>query len=333
MVNNKLMINKLENIVVVGQGAMGLLWYHHLSQIKNSNNAPDNINEEISISLLASNQDSLNDNEQKAATYKFTAYQQQQAKTLPLTYSKTADIAAADVIILCLKSFNVATAIKKIASNINPHCLIILAHNGMGTLEDVESLLPPQQVILAMLTTHGCLRNAPLAITHTGLGQTDIGLLSGQLSSTLQQQLSSQLNDALPRVSFHQDIVQKQWLKLAINCVINPITAVNNIENGEVNKAEFSDQINLLLTEIINVSKAESINLVLKDLEVIVRKVAQATAKNSSSMRSDVLAGRSTEIDYINGYIHRVAKKYNIATPENTRLWQQVLNLSANSDG
>ncbi len=67
------MINKLENIVVVGQGAMGLLWYHHLSQIKNSNNAPDNINEEISISLLASNQDSLNDNEQKAATYKFTA--------------------------------------------------------------------------------------------------------------------------------------------------------------------------------------------------------------------------------------------------------------------
>ena len=115
--------------------------------------------------------------------------------------------------------------------------------------------------------------------------------------------------------------------------MINPITAVNNIENGEVNKAEFSDQINLLLTEIINVSKAESINLVLKDLEVIVRKVAQATAKNSSSMRSDILAGRSTEIDYINGYIHRLAKKHNVATPENTRLWQQVLELSEKPKG
>jgi len=327
------MTNKLKNIVVVGQGAMGLLWYHHLSQVNNSNNALDNANEKMSISLLASNQRSLSENEQKAAKYKFTAYQQQQAKTFPLTYSKAVDIAAADIIILCLKSFNIASAIKKIARNIPPHCLIILAHNGMGTLEDVLSLLPCQQVILAMLTTHGCLRHAPLAITHTGLGQSDIGLLSGELSSAVQQELSRRLNDALPRVSFHQDIVQKQWLKLAINCVINPITAVNNIENGDVNNPCFSKQINQLLTEIINVSKAESINLVLNNLEVIVREVAKATAKNSSSMRSDVLAGRSTEIDYINGYIHSVAKKHNIATPENTRLWQQVLNLSANPKG
>ncbi|HBY84306.1 MAG TPA: 2-dehydropantoate 2-reductase [Colwellia sp.] len=333
MVYKKFMTNKLKNIVVVGQGAMGLLWYHHLSQVNNSNNALDNANEKMSISLLASNQRSLSENEQKAAKYKFTAYQQQQAKTFPLTYSKAVDIAAADIIILCLKSFNIASAIKKIARNIPPHCLIILAHNGMGTLEDVLSLLPCQQVILAMLTTHGCLRHAPLAITHTGLGQSDIGLLSGELSSAVQQELSRRLNDALPRVSFHQDIVQKQWLKLAINCVINPITAVNNIENGDVNNPCFSKQINQLLTEIINVSKAESINLVLNNLEVIVREVAKATAKNSSSMRSDVLAGRSTEIDYINGYIHSVAKKHNIATPENTRLWQQVLNLSANPKG
>lgn len=333
MVNNKFITNKLKNIVVVGQGAMGLLWYHHLSQVKNPNNAGENINEEMSISLLASNQGSLSDNEQKAATYEFTAYQQQNAKTFPLTYSKAADITAADAIVLCLKSFNIATAIKQIARNINPHCLIILAHNGMGTLEDVESLLPCQQVILAMLTTHGCLRNAPLAITHTGLGQTDIGLLSGELSSTIQQQLTSRLNDALPQVSFHQDIVNKQWLKLAINCVINPITAISNIENGEVNKPKFTEQINALLTEITNVSKTENIDLVLNDLHVIVRNVAQATAKNSSSMRSDVLAGRSTEIDYINGYIHRLGEKNNVATPENTRLWQQVLNLSANPKG
>jgi len=328
MVNNKLMAHKLKNIVIVGQGAMGLLWYHHLSQQNNANNAPDNINEEMSVSLLASNQDSLSDNEQQAATYKFTAYLQQQEKTYPLTYSQAVDIAAADVIILCLKSFNIATAVKKIAKSINPHCLIILAHNGMGTIEDVVKLLPCQQVILAMLTTHGCLRNAPLAITHTGLGQSDIGLLSGQLSSSVQDQLTRQLNSALPQTYFHQDILQKQWLKLAINCVINPITAINNIENGDVNKAKFSGQINALLTEIVNISRAEGINLVLKDLQVIVRKVAQATAKNSSSMRSDVLAGRSTEIDYINGYIHRLAKKHNVATPENTRLWQQVLNLS-----
>ena len=323
------MTNRLNNIVVVGQGAIGLLWYHHLSQENILNNVNANVDINKSVSLLASNQGLLSKSELKTATYQFTAYQQTHAKTYPLTYSQTVDIESADVIILCLKSFNIASAVNKIAKYISPHCIIILAHNGMGTFEDMVNLLPCQQVILAMLTTHGCLRNSPLRITHTGLGQTDIGLLSGELSLPLQAQLTSQLNAALPQVSFHQDIVKKQWLKLAINCVINPITAINDIENGEVNNESFTEQITSILTEITEVSQAESINLALTDLQVIVHKVAQATAKNSSSMRSDVLAGRSTEVDYINGYIHRLGKKNNVATAENTRLWQQVLNLNA----
>lgn len=333
MVHNKLMINKLDNIVVVGQGAMGLLWYHHLSQQNISHSDIPNVNKNKKVTLLASNQNSLSNHELETATYQFITYQQAQEKTYPLTYSQAVDVESADVIILCLKSFNIATAIKKMAKKISPHCIIILAHNGMGTFTDVESLLPRQQIILAMLTTHGCLRNAPLAITHTGLGQTDIGLLSGKLSVSQQTQLTNLLNHALPQVSFHQDIVTKQWLKLAINCVINPITAINNIENGEVNDEKFSAQINALLTEISEVSQTENITLAFTDLKAMVHKVALATAKNCSSMRSDVLTGRSTEVDYINGYIHRLGKKNNVATPENTRLWQQVLNLNVSSRG
>ena len=337
------MTAKLDNIIIVGQGAMGLLWYHHLSQAS--------FNGQKKISLLASDQALLNKGQLNSASYQFTRYQQDHTEgsqlnpqhnyqqksqisyptSYPLIYSQTADINCAEVIILCLKSFHIADAIKKIAKDINPHCLVILAHNGMGTLAEVVKLLPSQQAILTMLTTHGSYRNAPLAITHTGLGQSDIGLLAGELILSQQQQLISQLNCALPQVNFHPDIVTKQWLKLAINCVINPITAINNIDNGEINNEKYNEQVNSLLTEIIAVSQAESIALVLTDLQLMVHKVAQATARNCSSMRTDVLAGRSTEIDYINGYIHRLGQQHSIATPENTRLWQQVLNLRANT--
>ncbi|WP_231562080.1 ketopantoate reductase family protein [Colwellia psychrerythraea] len=327
------MTNKLNNIVVVGQGAMGLLWYHHLSQASESLN--------IKLSLLASNQTLLTKDQLNSASYQFTRYIQEQAEdsklnsqlnyqtSYPLSYSQTTDISSAEVIILCLKSFHIANALKQIAKDINPNCLVILAHNGMGTLADVVKLLPSQQAILTMLTTHGSYRYAPLAVTHTGLGQSDIGLLAGELSLRQQEQLISQLNSALPQVDFHQDIVTKQWLKLAINCVINPITAIENIDNGKINNKNYSEQINLLLTEIIAVSQAESIDLLLSDLQLTVHRVAQSTAKNCSSMRSDVLAGRSTEVDYINGYIHRLGQQHNIATPENTRLWQQVRNIKS----
>ncbi len=310
------MIQTLNNIVIVGQGAIGLLWYHHISQI----------NSYLNVSILASNQHQLTPAEQREAQYKFTRYQQMNAQSYPLNYAKINDIEQADIILLCLKSFQITNALTKISADISRHCKVILAHNGMGTLEEVKSILPEEQVILAMLTTHGCLRNTPLNIVHTGLGHSDIGMLSGKITFNQQEELTNLLKQSLPEVRFHQKIINKQWLKLTINCVINPITAINNIDNGEVNQDKYANQIHLLLTEIKMVSEKAGINLDLQALKETVHKVAQATAKNCSSMRCDVLAGKPTEIDYINGYIHRLGLKYHVATPENSRLWQQVRN-------
>ena len=71
-------------------------------------------------------------------------------------------------------------------------------------------------------------------------------------------------------------------------------------------------------------AKSQGIELNLKEMEQVVRDVAKATSNNISSMRCDVLAGKKSEIDYISGYIHRLGQEQHIATPENTRLWQQV---------
>lgn len=309
------MHKKITNIVVVGQGAIGLLWYHHLSQVSSVQNTK--------VNLLASNHKTLTDQGITEASYQFTPYLHKAKQTFALNYAQSGDIEKADVMLLCLKSFKVAEAVASLSQHISAKTVIILAHNGMGTAEKVTALLPRNQVILAMLTTHGCLRNAPLDITHTGLGKTDIGLLCGYFSDAQQQQITQQLS-ALADVTFHQDIFSKQWLKLAINCVINPITAINDIDNGLVNSEEYTVRIQAILTEVIQVGKAEGVLLALATLTENVTLVARATAKNCSSMRSDILANKPTEIDFINGYIHRLGEKHHIATPENTQLWQQV---------
>lgn len=308
-----------QNIVIVGQGAMGLLCYHHLQQAKNQ------------VSLFSSSlsaEVNLPTSQQTAksttAMYSFTAYQGVAAQTYPLLYATVDDIKQADVIIICVKSYQTVTAIKSIANSITETCLIILAHNGMGTLAEVIKLLPVGQRVLAMLTTHGCLRHSPLKIAHTGIGHSDIGLLAGVMTDKEINTLTSLLNQALPTFAFEKDIPQKQWLKLAINCVINPITALNNIKNGQVNLPRFTEMKTALIAEIVAIAQAEGIYLTNAQLKETIRIVAQATAENSSSMRCDVLAKRQTEIDYINGYIHRLGIKHRIATPMNTQVWQAV---------
>lgn len=313
------MTKTVKNIVIVGQGAIGLLWYHHLLQVSTK--------QKIKVTLLASNQKTLNEQGITTSEYQFTAYQKKESNTLALTYAQPNDIESADVVLFCLKSYQIAPAITALANSLPPSAIIILANNGMGAFEEISTKLPKQQVIMAMLTTHGCLRNSPLNVTHTGLGQNDIGLLSGELCSSKKQQLTEHLNSALPTVNFHSNITSKQWLKLAINCVINPITAANDISNGAVNNHNFDKQIKSILTEVIAVAKAEGIELNINVLTDVVASVATATAQNSSSMRCDVVAKKQTEIDFINGYIHRLGKKHDIATPENTQLWQYVKSL------
>jgi len=309
------------NWLVVGQGAMGLLWYHHLSQTqkaKTKNGVPPT----NKLSLLASNQRNSTQN-----NYQFTALNKQTYSGV-VNYAQPEQLQATDTVFLCVKSYQISRAITQIAGQLKANCNIILAHNGMGTFEKIPQAFIEQHTIYALLTTHGCLKNMPLNITHTGSGETSIGLISGQQDSIRDKRLTSALNKALPLVKFEANITYRQWLKLAINCVINPITAINNIDNGLVNNIKFTKQIETLLMEIVAVAQTQGIILVKEVLEISVRQVAQATAKNCSSMRCDVLANRPTEIDYINGYIHRLGQKNALTTPENTKLWQDIKKLN-----
>lgn len=296
------------NIVVVGQGAMGLLWYHHLAISSAATN----------LSLLVSSQHDLADANYHFSDHQGLAYQGK------INYAYDEHIKSTDIILLCVKSFQIGSALKKIASQLEDNTSIILAHNGMGTLAELPKTFINKHNIYALLTTHGCLREASLSITHTGIGITDIGLISGNADIKQQQALTNLLNKALPSVELHKNIIEKQWLKLAVNCAINPITALHNINNGQVNNDVFTVQIEEILSELVLVAESEGIYLNVDLLIKTVQKVATATAKNCSSMRCDVLAHKQTEINYINGYIHRLGIKHSITTPQNTKLWQQV---------
>jgi 2-dehydropantoate 2-reductase len=198
------------NIIIVGQGAMGLLWYHHLAISTAATN----------LSLLASTQHNLANTDYHFTDNHGILYQGK------INYAYDEQIQHADVIFLCLKSFQICSALKQIAQQLKASASIILAHNGMGTLAELPETLINKHNIYALLTTHGCLRKEPLNIIHTGIGITDIGLVSGNVEITEQQALTSLLNNALPTVMFHKNIIEKQWLKFNGSlrrqpCVVN----------------------------------------------------------------------------------------------------------------
>ena len=309
-------------VVIVGQGAIGLLWYKHFQ--KNCQNIAD-------ISLLTSAK-----KHQSQSTFTFTSFSDV-TENIIINHTNEHDLLRADIILLCVKSYQVKKAIENIAFSIQPQAQLILCHNGMGTLAELSDNIKKQHSIFTLLITHGCRKIAPWHIKHTGKGQCDLGLLFNNVNKPrVEAQIKTQIetnnknhlqhlfHQALPTVFFHENILEKQWIKLAINCVINPITALNNIDNGDVLANKYSSTIEKILQEVITVASACDINLIYDELFMIVERVAETTAINCSSMRCDILNKQKSEVDYINGYIHRLGLKYNIATAENSKLWQQI---------
>jgi 2-dehydropantoate 2-reductase len=72
-------------------------------------------------------------------------------------------------------------------------------------------------------------------------------------------------------------------------------------------------------------SVAEALGISLReDILAHVKGVAKRTAQNRSSMLQDLMRGRRTEIDVINGVVVREGRRLGISTPVNATLSRLV---------
>ena len=292
------------NIVIVGQGAIGLLWYHHLTKLASN-----------TVNLLCS--------ARATSTPEKTLFTDINNKTTiePLLLANDEAICSADVILVCVKSYHLVSALTPLITRIKATASIVLCHNGMVNLKKLTAIPQPCYVLL---TTHGSKVISDFHAQHTGTGQGNLGLISGTPDQQIEKKLVTVLSAALPPLALSADIKQKQWVKLAINCVINPLTAIDNIKNGEIIAPRFNQTVDNILQEVITVAASEGIHFSFNELKAQVLGVAKKTAENCSSMRSDIINKRKTEIDFINGYLVSIAKEAGIDVSENEALVRRV---------
>ena len=304
----------IKNTLIVGSGAIGLLWFSHFhlfnhqtntflfqssarKKIANQITFTDLNNQTHSIPSQIFEQSNINNDEDKAF----------------------------DLILVCVKSYQLNQAINDIKPLISKDTIVITSHNGLGSLNLENNNFLRTKNVLNLLTTHGCLKSSTDHITHTGAGVSDLGMQFGILSNAHIKHITELLHSTFPDVFWHHSLLEKQWLKLAINCVINPITALFDIKNGDVLDARFTAIIDQLLDEIVQVAFLKGVTLQKQALVDTVTMVANKTANNSSSMRCDILENRATEVEYINGFIHRLGLEFGITTKKNTELYQRIL--------
>lgn len=223
-----------------------------------------------------------------------------------------------DILFLPLKAYQILPALMQLRPFIRSNQKLILLHNGMGCIEQATELLA-NIPILAATTSYAAYKPTPNLAIETGLGESHIGWVNQPIADENEQ--IKQLMDALlPPCTWHADIRQALWFKLAVNAVINPLTAIYQIPNGQLRLPQYQAMIQEICQESAQVMQAHGLDIDLQEILARVYEVIDKTAKNYSSMHQDIALKRVTEIDYINGYIATTGNKYGIKTPQNNKL-------------
>ena len=262
-------------------------------------------------------------------------------------------------LIISVKAFQTVDALKRVAHRLRRESSIVFFQNGMGIIEEVNDLVFPDpaqrpQYMLGVIS-HGVYRENPFTIVHAGAGTIALAIIPRNVEeikpifapSAFYLLRTLTRSPVLAAVGFPPtDFFQLQLEKLAVNAIINPLTALFDCLNGDLlHRPSISRIIRLLLAEISLVIKSlpelqgvpnVTTRFDIKRLEVLVISTAGKTAANRSSTLQDMERGNRTEIEYITGYIVRRGEEVGIQCVMNFMIKHMVLakqNMKAESRG
>jgi 2-dehydropantoate 2-reductase len=239
----------------------------------------------------------------------------------------------AAVTLICIKAFQLTELCQTLTQYKHSESPILLIMNGMGLVEIAAHALPNTAIFQTSFVQGALLNGATL--THTGNGTTYIGDLLGLgVNSSLCESdkinsIITYLDHALPTVHWNNEHQQTMLLKLFINAVINPVTALKGIKNGEIIVDGKLDKLAQVLLQELSPLISELLpSYTYKEVQQKIINVAESTANNRSSMQRDVEQGKQTEIDFINGHIIKLAQERSIKLSEHCKIVQAIHQLS-----
>ncbi len=296
-----------ESWLIVGAGAIGLLWACKLQQSGlNVTVLTKDIEGMKNIGLIQKTQ--LHEHQIRHASI----------EKIPLGHSH---------VLICTKAFDQLNAYKQIKHHISPSACIITLCNGMGIQQKLQACLIKNHKLIAGSTTEGALKHSQYSIEQTGTGTSTFGFFDNQNHSF------SKFPKAIAEYK-DNNIAAKILMKAVINAVINPITAINSIQNGALLTEPYYSQSIKTIEELVTLLKNSNFQnnntffkgnrVEIESIKDTVFDVARKTSANRSSMLEDISNKRRTEIEFISGYFINEGKKIGMKLPIQESYFEKI---------
>lgn len=245
---------------------------------------------------------------------------------------ETAPAAAADadLVLVTVKSAGTDEAGRELASVLRPDALVASFQNGLHNAAELRGRLPAHTVLTGMVQFNVINRGAG-RFHHGSEGRLEI-----ERHPRIEAFLPLFARAGLPLV-VHDRMEPVQWAKLVLN-LNNPVNALANLPLKEqLARRDYrrctalAQAEALALLAVAGIAPARLTPLPPSWLPAVLRlpdfvftrlagRMLAIDPQARSSMWEDLEAGRTTEVDYLNGEIVRLAARLGRRAPVNARL-------------
>ena len=233
------------------------------------------------------------------------------------------EVGHCDLVILFVKAYDTEEATRNSLALTGSRTVWLTLQNGLGNIEKISKIVGGAGVV-GGITYQGATVLEIGRIRHAGFGKTVIGEIDSKESGRTTY-ISDIFNQAGIDTEISDNIEGVLWGKLLINAVINPLTAITGLKNGELLESlPLRETMRLIVEEAVRVPVKKGIRLPYQKIFEKVEEQCQASRDNISSMLQDILRKKRTEVDFINGAIVSEGEKIGIATPVNKTFWNLV---------
>ena len=230
-------------------------------------------------------------------------------------------VGVVDLVVVLVKSFATAEAIRQALALVGPKTLVLSLQNGLGHEELLAEIVGPERVIAGKTYVGGVLLGPGRIRSGVAGKQTLIGELDGQLTPRVQAVAEAFAGAGLA-TTVSANIRGTLWDKLQVNVATGALTGITQLTYGQLySEPLLRDTALQAVAEAIAVARAAGVELGLQEPEAAWQLAREGLAPSfKTSMLQSLQRGSITEIDFINGAVVRLGQQYRVPTPVNATL-------------
>jgi 2-dehydropantoate 2-reductase len=242
--------------------------------------------------------------------------------------SNPAEVGKVDVVWFCVKTYDVAEAVRQGLPLIGPETIVIPIQNGVGIAESIGSVLGAEHVVGAVNLSGATLVRPGQVVTKGPFCRVMVGELNGSVSPRLEILQASYSGSGIG-IELSPDISKEIWDKFVVACFSLGLGALMRSPLAPILENPESRALALgVLSEAAAVARAEGVDLPAGTPERWIRYAEERVALNpdlAGSMYFDLLQGRRLELEAINGAAVRLGRKHGVPTPLNFAVYAGLL--------